>query len=88
MLFSSESRVPSSASMTTVETGSLTDYAFSEWNLNRVEISAGVENSRSRALAERLGFQLEGIARESAWVNGHFLDPARYAMLRRDWEAT
>ncbi len=72
----------------TKATRALTDYAFSEWNLNRVKISAGVENSRSRALAERLGFQFEGIARESEWVNGHFLDHARYAMLRRDWEVT
>lgn len=66
----------------------LTDHAFSEWNLNRVELLIGVENTRSRAVAERLRFKLEGICRERFWVNDHFRDGAIYAMVRREWTVT
>lgn len=39
----------------------ITDYAFRELGANRVEIQCDVENGRSRAIPERLGFKLEGI---------------------------
>jgi ribosomal-protein-serine acetyltransferase len=37
----------------------LVDQALSGWKLDRVEIRAAVENRRSRAIPERLGFRLE-----------------------------
>ena len=37
-------------------TAALVDHAFGVWKLNRVEIRAGVETKRSRAIPERLGF--------------------------------
>lgn len=65
----------------------LIDHVFTHLGLNRVEISAGLENLRSRAVAERLGFRLEGILREHEWVNDRFVDHAVYGMLARDWRS-
>jgi ribosomal-protein-serine acetyltransferase len=63
----------------------LTDHAFDTWRLNRVEIAAAVGNARSRAVPERLGFQLEGVRRQAEWLYDHFVDIATYAMLAEDW---
>ncbi|HEY0826489.1 MAG TPA: GNAT family N-acetyltransferase [Bacilli bacterium] len=60
-------------------------YAFVALNVNRVELRVGVDNIKSRAIPERLGFQLEGILRQAEWVNGHFIDNAIYGMLIEDW---
>lgn len=63
----------------------LIDYLFQTQELNRVQINCNVENSRSRAIPERLGFSLEGIHRQVEWLNGKFVDWAVYAMLRSEW---
>lgn len=63
----------------------LVDFAFREYKLHRVEIRAAVENTKSRAIPERLGFTLEGTLREAEWVNDRFVDGAVYAMLAPDW---
>lgn len=66
--------------------GALTNFAFTELKMNRVEIRAAKENIKSRAVAERLGFQLEGFIREGEWLYDHFVDHAVYGMLAREWE--
>jgi ribosomal-protein-serine acetyltransferase len=66
----------------------LIDFAFEELALNRVEISAAVENRRSLAVIERLGFLPEGHRREAEWVHGRFVDLKCYAVLRSEWDAT
>src|SRR5262249_9482175 len=43
----------------------MVDHALRTWQLNRVEVRASVENERSRALIERVGFRFEGIARKA-----------------------
>ncbi len=63
----------------------LTDYAFSEWNLNRVELWIAKENARCRAVADRLRFRQEGICREKDSIYGRLVN---YAMLRREWTTT
>ncbi|MGH9321519.1 MAG: GNAT family N-acetyltransferase [Vicinamibacteria bacterium] len=65
----------------------LTDFAFREYGLNRVEIHVATSNSKSRAVPERLGFVLEGVLREAERVNDRFVDGAVYSMLRSEWEA-
>lgn len=65
----------------------LTDHAFDELNLNRVEIHCATENRRSRAIPERLGFKREGILRQAEWVHDHFNDLVVYSMLAREWQA-
>ncbi len=64
----------------------LTDHGFKTLGLNRIAIAAAVENAKSRAVAQRLGFRIEGIAREAEWLYDHFVDHAVYAMLRADWD--
>jgi ribosomal-protein-serine acetyltransferase len=66
----------------------LTGHAFSELGLNRVEIRSDVQNGRSRAIPERLGFQLEGTLRQAYRISGErYSDDALYAVLAADWAA-
>ena len=64
----------------------LVDFAFGTWNLNRVTIAAAVENARSRAIPERLGFREEGVLREAERIGDRVVDHVVYAMLAADWE--
>jgi len=62
----------------------LVRHGFETLALNRISLAAAVENSRSRRVAERLGFRLDGILREAEWVNDRFVDTAVYSLLRRE----
>lgn len=64
----------------------LVNYGFDKFGMNRQTISAATGNFRSRAVAERLGFKLEGIAREAEWLYGRPVDHALYALLRSEWD--
>ena len=61
------------------------DYAFRELKLNRVEVRCAEENSKSRAIPERLGFVKEGIIREAEWIYDHYVDDVVYGILSREW---
>ncbi len=63
----------------------LVRHAFEVWNLNRVEIRAGVDNTRSRRVPERLGFRHEGVLRQAERVGDRYVDHVVYAVLARDW---
>jgi ribosomal-protein-serine acetyltransferase len=63
----------------------LVDHAFDVWDLRRVEIRAAVENARSRAVCERLGFDEEGVLREAERVGDRFHDLVVYSMLAPNW---
>jgi len=69
----------------TASVRALVDYGFSTIGLNRATIAAATGNRRSRAVAERLGFELEGVAREAGWLYDHFEDHALYAMTASRW---
>lgn len=62
------------------------DYALIDLGLNRVEIRAAVENKKSRAIPERLGFTHEGTIRQSEWLYDHYVDHEVYGMLAADWK--
>jgi ribosomal-protein-serine acetyltransferase len=61
-------------------------HGFAAWGLNRFTIECASENSRSRAIAERLGFKLEGIVRGIQWLQDHYVDAAMYGLLRSDFD--
>lgn len=63
----------------------MADHALVALELNRVEIRCAVENARSRAIPERLGFRQEGVIRDGEWLYDHFVDVVVYGMLARDW---
>jgi ribosomal-protein-serine acetyltransferase len=64
----------------------LVTHLLGELDLNRVQIDCAIDNQKSAAVAQRLGFIEEGVAREAQWLHGHFSDLRRFAMLRRDWK--
>jgi ribosomal-protein-serine acetyltransferase len=65
----------------------LLDHAFQTVGVHRVVIRAGVENRRSRAVPERLGFTFEGVHREEGRGSGGYYDLALYGLLDREWRA-
>jgi len=60
-------------------------HAFAEHAAHRVTIAAAVSNERSRAVAERLGFTLDGVVREATRTREGFSDLAVYGVLDREW---
>lgn len=62
----------------------ITRFAFEELQANRVEIRCDPDNVRSRAVAERLGFELEGILRKDSLSrhDGKIRDTCVYAKVR------
>jgi len=60
-------------------------HAFCEWDLNRVEIRCAAGNVKSSAIAERLGFTLDGTLREGHLLHRRFHDLLIFGMLKKDW---
>lgn len=61
----------------------ITDFAVKELKAKRIEIRCDSKNSRSRAVAERLGYTLEGILRNNAKsvANNDLIDTCIYAKI-------
>jgi ribosomal-protein-serine acetyltransferase len=68
----------------TIACRALIIHAFKTWKLNRVTIECAAENTRSRAIPERLGFKLEGIIRGIEKLHDHYADHAIYGLLRSE----
>ncbi len=64
----------------------LIEFAFNEMNLNRIVIRCATENIKSRNIPEKLGFVKEGILRETAVLNGEFIDLIVYSILKKEWK--
>ncbi len=63
----------------------LIDLGFGQMGLHRIYIRAAVENARSRAVPERLGFTEEGIHRQEGKGRGGFQDLVVYGLLEDEW---
>lgn len=69
----------------TLSVRALLGYAFDELGLERVQIKAAVENLKSRAIPERLGFKLEGVLRKDGFLYGRYVDHVLYSLLAEEW---
>lgn len=63
----------------------LLGHAFNTLDLNRVNIPVAVDNRKSRAIPERLGFRQDGTLRDGQWLYVRYVDLALYTMLRREF---
>lgn len=65
----------------------LVSYAFSEMEMNRIQIKCAVGNFRSKNIPKRLGFTFEGVERDGEQlVGGVFTDIEVYSLLRWEWK--
>ena len=58
---------------------------FEYFGLQKVEIRCAVENRKSRAIPERLGFRQEGVIRRGEKVSDRYLDLVPYGLLSEQW---
>jgi ribosomal-protein-serine acetyltransferase len=63
----------------------LIPYGFEKLHLQRIEITAAVENSRSQAIPEKLHFKKEGILRSAELINNRYHDLVVYSILKDEW---
>jgi ribosomal-protein-serine acetyltransferase len=61
-------------------------HAFTDLQLDRLEILCASDNVRSQQLAKRLGFQQEGTLRQSWRREGQLVDQVVYGLLRTEWQ--
>jgi ribosomal-protein-serine acetyltransferase len=66
-------------------TRALITTAFIELGLTKVDLRTSIDNTRSRALAERLGFTFEGVLPGGLRFAHRTDDVALYAVTARDW---
>jgi ribosomal-protein-serine acetyltransferase len=60
-------------------------HGFGELELNRIQLRSPLEHAPSQRLAERLGFELEGVVRQDRVHQKRVLSHRVYSMLARDW---
>jgi RimJ/RimL family protein N-acetyltransferase len=71
----------------TTALNAVVEWAFATLAVRRVELHAAVENQASRKVAERAGFQQEGISRAWRLVRGTPTDFVLYARLAETGQA-
>lgn len=64
-----------------------TGFLFERLGLNKIELHFVRDNTRSAALAKRLGYTVEGVIRQAYLRNGSFEDLVVSGLLRSEWLA-
>lgn len=57
-------------------------YAWNHLNLNRVQLSVFAHNSRAIRAYTAAGFEIEGVQRQAAFINGEWVDQVLMGILR------
>jgi ribosomal-protein-serine acetyltransferase len=65
----------------------IVQHAFEEHQVHKVVISCAIDNPRSRAVAERMGFVQEGILRQADRLHNRYVDMVCYGLLKEEWRA-
>ena len=65
----------------------LTDWAFAEFPLERIELLIDAENPASEVVAQRCGYTREGVLRWTYLKPGMRSDTIVYSLLRREHDA-
>lgn len=63
----------------------LLNFAFKELGLHRIEIKTAQNNFRSKAVARRLGFKLEGTLRQAYYLQNTFIDCDLFSKLKSEF---
>lgn len=63
----------------------LSDHAFRELNLNKLEAGVYSQNEGSLRMLERNGFVREGVIRQHCWLDGEYVDVVKMGLLAQDW---
>ena len=58
------------------------DWAFGNWDLNRIEMTTLPDNEASQALARKIGFTREGLLRQRNFERGKYVDIVMLGVLR------
>ena len=64
----------------------LLDYLFLRVNTNRIQCQTHIDNTASINLIQKVGFQKEGVLRQSIFLNGKWADIMIFSILRREWK--
>jgi ribosomal-protein-alanine N-acetyltransferase len=62
------------------------DYMFGEMNLHRISANYVPQNTRSAAVLKRLGFAVEGYARDYLMIDGRWQDHILTSLLNPAWD--
>ena len=62
------------------------DYMFKERNLHRIMANYMQSNSRSGRILEKLGFAIDGRAKEYLQINGRWEDHVMTSLVNKEWQ--
>lgn len=62
----------------------LKKYMILEEKIHRIEIRVDEGNKKSRAIPERLNFNLEGVLKDAGWVDNHYENVCIYSYINLD----
>lgn len=61
------------------------DFLFKSKQINRLEIETDVNNIGSKRIAEKCGFVVEGIKKQSCFINGRYRDNVIMGLVKEDY---